>query len=172
MASDPLSSRALGGHRILDQRLAERPDRAGNAMALGDHLVEGGLDPSRRQLPILDQGIANLLDDLRDRGLQDDVVVVVWGEFGRTPKINGSKGRDHWPSVMSALVAGGGLKMGQAIGTSSARGETPKDRPYKVPNVLATLYKALGIDPAMTFPSGSGRPMYVLDDRELVTELV
>ena len=126
-----------------------------------------------KQLPVLDRGIANLVEDLHDRGMQDDVMVVVWGEFGRTPKINTSDaGRDHWSPVMSALVAGGGMKMGQAIGTSSARGEYPKDRPYKVPHLLATLYRAMGIDPAMTFPNGSGRPMYVLDDRNLVTELV
>jgi uncharacterized protein (DUF1501 family) len=127
----------------------------------------------KRQLPVLDRGVANLVEDLHDRGMQDDVVVVVWGEFGRTPKINGSDaGRDHWAPVMSALVAGGGLKMGQAVGASSARGEYPKDRPYKVPNLLATLYRAIGIDPATTFPSGSGRPMYVLDERDVVTELV
>ena len=102
------------------------------------------------------------------------MVTVVWGEFGRTPKINNSDGggRDHWAPVMSALVAGGGLKMGQAIGTSSARGEYAKDRPYKIPSVLSTLYGAMGIDPALTFPNGTGRPMYVLDEREPVTELL
>ncbi len=127
----------------------------------------------KQQLPAFDRGIANLIEDLHERGMQDDVVTVAWGEFGRTPKINMSDaGRDHWSPVMSALVAGGGLKMGQAIGTSSARGEYPKDRPYKVPHLLATIYGAMGIDPAQTFPNGSGRPMYVLDERNLVTELV
>ena len=126
----------------------------------------------RRQLPILDRGIANLIQDLHDRGLGKDVVTVVWGEFGRTPRINRGAGRDHWPQVMSALVAGGGLKMGQAIGTSNARGETPRDRPYTVPQVLSTLYRAIGIDPALTFPNGSGRPMHILDDRSPVTELL
>jgi Protein of unknown function (DUF1501) len=127
----------------------------------------------RKQLPELDRGIANLIQDLHDRGLGDEVVTVVWGEFGRTPKINGTDaGRDHWSPVMSALVAGGGLKMGQAIGSSSARGEYPKDRPYKAPSLLATLYQAIGIDPGMTFPNGAGRPMYILDDREPVSELL
>jgi hypothetical protein len=127
----------------------------------------------KRMLPGLDRGIANLIQDLHDRGMQDEVVTVVWGEFGRTPKINNSDaGRDHWAPVMSALVAGGGLRMGQAVGASSARGEYPKERPYKVPHLLATLYRAMGIDPAMTFPSGNGRPMHILDDRDLVTELV
>jgi uncharacterized protein (DUF1501 family) len=128
----------------------------------------------RKQLPELDRGIANLIQDLHDRGMQDDVVTVVWGEFGRTPKINNSDGggRDHWSPVMSALVAGGGLKMGQAIGLTTSRGELPKDRRYTAPQVLATIYHAMGIDASMTFPNGSGRPMYVLDDRSLVSELV
>jgi hypothetical protein len=127
----------------------------------------------RQQLPQVDLGVSNLIQDLCDRGMDKDVVTIMWGEFGRTPKINGNDGgRDHWAPVMSALIAGGGLKMGQAVGTSSARGEYPKDRPVTAPQVLSTMYHVLGIDPAMTFPSGSGRPMYVLDDREPVTELI
>ena len=127
----------------------------------------------KTQLPVLDRGVATMIQDLHDRGLGDDVITIVWGEFGRTPKINAQDaGRDHWSPVMSALVAGGGLKMGLAVGASSARGEYPKDRPYRVPQVLSTLYRAIGIDPAMTFPNGTGRPMYVLDDREPVTELL
>ena len=125
-----------------------------------------------KQLPQVDRGIANLIQDLHDRGMQDDVVTVMWGEFGRTPKINTNAGRDHWSPVMSALVAGGGLKMGQAVGASTAKGERPKDRPYTPSQLLGTIYRAVGIDPGMTFPSGSGRPMYVLDDRDPVRELV
>ncbi len=127
----------------------------------------------RKQLPMVDRGLANLIQDLYDRGMERDVVTVMWGEFGRTPKINNSDGgRDHWSPVMSAFVAGGGLKMGQAIGSSSARGEYPRDRRVTVPQVLSTLYRAVGIDPSRTFPNGSGRPMYILDDREVVKELV
>jgi Protein of unknown function (DUF1501) len=127
----------------------------------------------KKQLPELDRGIANLIQDLHDRGMEDDVVTVVWGEFGRTPKINMSDaGRDHWAPAMSALVAGGGMRMGQAVGSTNSRGEYPKDRPYKVPQLLATLYQAIGIDPSQTFPNGSGRPMYILDDRKPVSELL
>jgi hypothetical protein len=127
----------------------------------------------RKQLPVVDRGVANLIQDLHDRGMDRDVVTVMWGEFGRTPKINmNDGGRDHWSPVMSAMVAGGGLRMGQAIGSSSARGEYPRDRRYTVPQVLSTLYRAVGIDPSMTFTNGSGRPMYILDDREVVRELV
>jgi len=126
----------------------------------------------KRQLPKVDQGIANLISDLHDRGMGEDVITVMWGEFGRTPKVNSNAGRDHWSPVMSALIAGGGLRMGQAVGASTAKGERPKDRPLSVPQVLSTIYRQLGIDPAMTFPNGSGRPMYILDDREPVKELV
>jgi uncharacterized protein (DUF1501 family) len=126
----------------------------------------------RRQLPEVDRGVANLVQDLHDRGLFDDVVVVMWGEFGRTPRINTNAGRDHWSPVMSAMVAGGGLRMGQAIGASTARGERPQDRRYTVPQVLSTLYRAVGIDPATTYTNGAGRPVYIVDDREPVRELV
>jgi hypothetical protein len=127
----------------------------------------------KKQLPQVDRGIANLIQDLHDRGMENDVVTVMWGEFGRTPKINGNDaGRDHWAPVMSAIVAGGGLKMGQAIGSSSSRGEYPKVQPYRASQVLSTLYRVVGIDPSLTFPNGSGRPMYILDDREPVKELL
>jgi hypothetical protein len=126
----------------------------------------------KKQLPQVDKGVANMIQDLHDLGLDRDVVTVMWGEFGRTPKVNSNAGRDHWSPVMSALVAGGGLKMGQAVGASTTRGERPKDRPITAPQLLATMYHALGIDPSQTFPNGSGRPMYVLDDREPVKELL
>jgi hypothetical protein len=127
----------------------------------------------RTQLPQVDRGIANLIQDLHDRGMQDDVVTMMAGEFGRTPRINNSDaGRDHWGPVMSVLIAGGGMKMGQAIGTTNSRAEYPKDRPYRMSQILSTAYQAMGIDPSMTFPSQSGRPMYILDDREPVAELV
>lgn len=128
----------------------------------------------RRQLPELDRGIANLVQDLHDRGMADDVVTVVWGEFGRTPRIGDSTpdGRGHWPPVMSALIAGGGLKMGQAIGSSNARGELPRDRRCTPSQLLSTIYRAIGIDTSMTFPNQNGRPMYVLEDRTPLSELV
>jgi hypothetical protein len=134
---------------------------------------QGNFKALRRMLPQLDRGLTNLVEDLHDRGLADDVVTVMWGEFGRTPKINRMDGgRDHWAPAMSAVVAGGGLKMGQVVGATTARGETVKDRKYTPSQLLATLYRTLGIDPAQTFPNASGRPMYVLDDREPVRELL
>ncbi|MBM4071140.1 MAG: DUF1501 domain-containing protein [Planctomycetes bacterium] len=128
----------------------------------------------RRQLPELDRGIANLIEDLHDRGMDRDVVTVVWGEFGRTPRIGDvtADGRGHWPPVMSALVAGGGLRMGQAIGSSNARGELPRDRRCTPSQLLSTIYRAINVDPSQTFPNQTGRPMYVLEDRDPISELL
>jgi hypothetical protein len=124
-------------------------------------------------LPDVDRGLSNLIQDLHDRGLDQDVVTVMWGEFGRTPKIDDkSAGRGHWPPAMSVLVAGGGLKMGQMVGATTARAEVPRDRPYYVPHVLATAYRAMGIDPSMTILHPSGRPMYILDERDPISELM
>src|SRR4029077_13387099 len=133
-------------------------------------LASGGWDTHgqnfqtlKRQLPQVDKGIANLIQDLHDRGMQDDVVTVMWGEFGRTPKVNMNAGRDHWSPVMSALIAGGGLKMCQAVGASTATSERPKGHALSVPGIMSTIYRAIGIDPIMTFNNGAGRPMYILD---------
>jgi hypothetical protein len=126
----------------------------------------------RRQLPEVDRGVSALVQDLCDRGMDRDVVTVMWGEFGRTPRVNNQAGRDHWAPVMSALIAGGGLRMGQAVGSSSARGEHPRDRRCTVPQMLSTVYQALGIDPSQTFPNNTGRPMYILDEREPIRELL
>jgi Protein of unknown function (DUF1501) len=113
-------------------------------------------------LPLFDSGISALVEDVYARGLSDDVTVCVWGEFGRTPKINKDAGRDHWARVNSALLAGGGMKTGQVIGsTDSAAGEA-KDEPVPYPNVLATVYKNLGIDPHEFVYDVSGRPTPIM----------
>jgi len=126
----------------------------------------------REWLPKVDRGVSALIEDLHDRGLEKDVITVMWGEFGRTPLINKRAGRDHWQPAMSAFVAGGGLRMGQMIGATTSRGEEARDRPYRVPQVLSTVYKALGIDPSHTFLDHSGRPMPILDEREPIAELL
>jgi hypothetical protein len=126
----------------------------------------------RTLLPLYDMAVAALVNDLHDRGLDRDVAVVVWGEFGRTPLVNKTGGRDHWPSAGFALVAGGGLKAGQYMGETDSRAARPKTRAYGPQNLLATLYHVLGIDPAATIRDGSGRPMYLLDDREPIRDLL
>ena len=122
---------------------------------------------------MLDQGIAALVEDIHDRGLEKDVTVIVWGEFGRTPKINKSAGRDHWPSVHAALLAGGGMRMGQAIGSTNRLAESAEDRPVHMQEVFATLYNNLGINVATaTIPDHNGRPQYLLERQQPIRELV
>ncbi len=99
--------------------------------------------------------------------------MVVWGEYGRTPKINKDAGRDHWPGAMFALIAGGGFKTGQVIGATTARAERPIGQGYIPQNLLATLYKEVfDIDPSATLPDHTGRPVYLLDERETIEELL
>jgi hypothetical protein len=126
----------------------------------------------REQLPQLDQGFHALISDLYDRGLDKDVAVVMWGEFGRAPRISRGDGRDHWPEAGAAVVAGGGFQVGQVIGETDAQGGVSKGKPYTPSNVLANLYHHLGIDPVVTIADHNSRPMHVLDDREPVRELL
>ncbi len=122
-------------------------------------------------LPLLDRSIAALVTDLRERGLDQDVAVVVMGEFGRTPRINNNAGRDHWNEAGCVLLAGGGLRMGQVIGSTDRRGERSRGQPIRYQNIFATLYHILGIDPAQTLPD-MGRPLPLLEDRTPIAELV
>lgn len=128
----------------------------------------------RQRLPVYDKIIHAFITDLYERGLDKDIAVVIWGEFGRTPKINKDGGRDHWAPAGHAMIVGGGFQMGQAIGDTGPRGDRERSRstPYTPANVLATLYRFLGIDPEITLPDFTGRPMYLLDDREPISELL
>lgn len=129
-------------------------------------------DNARDHFPALDQALTALLDDLQERGLDRDTSVVVWGEFGRTPKINPRGGRDHWPQVGCALLAGGGMRTGQVIGATNARAEHATQRPVHFQEVFATLYRNLGLDHA-TISDLSGRPQYLVDrGYEPMAELV
>jgi hypothetical protein len=129
---------------------------------------------ARNDLPMLDQAVHALISDLHERGLDKDVSVIVWGEFGRTPTINKDAGRDHWPRVSSALLAGGGMKTGQVIGATDRLGGEPNDRPVTFGEVFATLYHNLGIDiNKVTVQDLTGRPTFLVPDgaypmRELV----
>ena len=128
---------------------------------------------ARKVVPLLDQGIAALVEDLHDRGLDKDVTVLVWGEFGRTPKINERAGRDHWPRVHAALLAGGGMQTGQVIGSTNRLAEEAVDRPVHMQEVFATLYRNLDIDVTRTtLPDHNGRPQYLIDQTEPIRELV
>jgi Protein of unknown function (DUF1501) len=123
-------------------------------------------------LPTFDQALAALVGDLCDRGRQGDVLVMCTGEFGRTPKINKDAGRDHWPGAMSVVYAGGGLKMGQVIGTTNALGEYPTSKPYSPGCVLSTMYHVLGIDHHHAFMDQAQRPLPILSEGDPIPELV
>ena len=140
--------------------------------AVNCHIFED----SRWRFPLLDQAVTALIDDLHDRGLDRRVLLVVTGEFGRTPKleqVKGRPGRDHWPQAMSVLVSGGGLKMGQVVGSTTSKGEVPKDRPL-IPNDLwATVLRHLKVDYAdKAYLDHSGRPMPLLPDGQPIRELI
>ncbi|HEU5118240.1 MAG TPA: DUF1501 domain-containing protein [Isosphaeraceae bacterium] len=124
----------------------------------------------RRHLPLFDQGISALVEDLHARGLDQDVSVVVWGEFGRTPKINKDAGRDHWAPVSSALLAGGGFRTGQVIGSTDKTGGSAVASPIHYQDVLATVYNRLGIDPHAFVSDVSGRPVTLLPGTARVIE--
>ncbi|MDB5387260.1 MAG: hypothetical protein JWM11_2906 [Planctomycetaceae bacterium] len=124
------------------------------------------------RLPELDQAVSALLDDLDERGLLETTLVAVFGEFGRTPKVNASAGRDHWSNVFSVMLTGGGLKRGQVIGTSSPNGENPQSRPVHFNEILATMYHQLGVSTDRVFLDQSGRPVPVLDGGVPIPELL
>lgn len=120
---------------------------------------------ARKDAPLLDQGVRALIEDLHERGLDREVAVVIWGEFGRSPTINKDAGRDHWPRASCALLAGGGFKTGQVIGSTDRLGGEPDSRPVRFGDVFATLYRHLGIDVTTTTVQDlTGRPQYLVDD--------
>jgi hypothetical protein len=131
-----------------------------------------------QRLPYLDMAVDGLMQDLADRDLLDDVLVVIMGEFGRTPKMNDGQpgipvpGRDHWGQAMSVVLAGGGLRLGQVVGATNAKGEHPSERPLTPSDVLATIYHVLGIDPHQTFLDHSGRPVALVDEGRPIPEII
>src|SRR5262249_25922685 len=112
---------------------------------------------------VLDKAWGALMDDLKDRGLLDSTLIVWAGEFGRTPRINGGRGRDHWPNSWSTVLCGGGIKGGQAYGKTSADGMEVKENPVKPPDFIATIVKALGINPEKNNNSNVGRPIPIAE---------
>jgi hypothetical protein len=129
----------------------------------------------RWRAPFMDQALSALIEDVYDRGLDRRVMIVAVGEFGRTPRLsqaNGCLGRDHWPDAQSALLAGGGLRTGQVIGATNARGEYPKERPLTPQDLLATTYRHLGINYRHEFLDFAGRPVPILGDGQPIAELI
>jgi hypothetical protein len=138
------------------------------------HGAAGGTitDGVRDNYTPLDQALAALISDLDERGLLDETILWCWGEFGRTPRINNTFGRDHWPQAMSVLMTGGGLKRGVVVGATNKNGEHPEDRSHAPGDVLATVYRQLGIDTRQQFLNNAGRPVSILGDGEPIAELL
>lgn len=127
----------------------------------------------KQLVPIVDHAISTLIEDLDERGMLDDVTVLAWGEFGRTPKVNANAGRDHWPKVAMGILAGGGMNVGQVIGATDRYAAEAVQRPVHYKDVIATLYHNLGIDPQQTtVEDSSGRPHYLLKDCRPIKELI
>lgn len=132
------------------------------------------IEPQLKQAcPPLDHAVTTFLQDLADRGMSDDVLLVITGEFGRTPRINGVAGRDHWGPLCTLALAGGGLKMGQVVGESSNKAEVPKSTPITPKELMATIFHVMGLDPQVQLNDPAGRPQYLLPEgaraiRELV----
>jgi hypothetical protein len=182
-----------------DPRLRDRYSRHqwGQSALLARRLVEAGVrfvtltfggwdfhssleSGMKNVLPIIDSVIGSLVEDLESRGLFDSTIIMVMGEFGRTPRMNSTgvpgadpiPGRDHWGNVMSVLVAGGGFARGRIIGASNSKGEVPKDRPVRPQDLAATLYQQLRISPETTFVNRAGRPVPIGSDGQVIAELL
>ena len=154
------------------------PESVGRTSNWDDHSVNAHIfDAYRIKLPVLDQAMSALIDDLYSRGLNQRVLFIFCGEFGRTPRIanqdpSGRPGRDHWPRAMSVFLSGGGLRMGQVIGATNARAEHPVQRPMDSNSLLATIYRRFGIDPSRHLHDATGRPIPILPRGETIRELV
>jgi hypothetical protein len=160
-------------HFLIARRLVEAGARCVTlAFSRWDHHGDN-FGALRQDLPLLDQGISALLEDLYQRGLDKDVSVVMWGEFGRTPTINKDAGRDHWPRVSCAMLSAGGMKHGQVIGATDRLGGEAVERPVYFGEVFATLYQRMGIDVnKATVTDFSGRPQFLVDGYQPMRELV
>lgn len=141
-----------------------------------DHAVHGNIfEIMRKRGPQLDQSVSTLIEDLDERGMHDDVMVVLVGEFGRTPRIHvhkGCPGREHWGPAGCAMVYGGGTQAGQVIGSTNDKGEHPKDRPLTYQSLLWSVYRSMGIDPTYNFINEAGRPVPILSSGEPIRELI
>jgi uncharacterized protein (DUF1501 family) len=160
-------------HLLLARRLVEAGARCVTLAFGGWDWHATNFYGLKHELPLFDHGVAALVEDLHARGLERDVLVVAWGEMGRSPRVNAAAGRDHWPAVSCALLAGGGLRTGQAVGRTNRLGEVPLDRPVHFQEVLATIYHHLGVDvERTTLRDLNGRPQYLVDNHRPIAELL
>ena len=159
---------------LLARRLVEAGVRCVSVSISDFDTHSSNFDRMRHLMPIVDHGLHVLVQDLKERGMLDDVTVIAWGEFGRTPRINSKNGgRDHWPAVSPAIIAGGGLRTGQVLGATDRIAGSVTERPIHFKEIFATLYRNLGIDArGITIDDPQGRPQYLLDDGDPIAELI
>ncbi|HMP58798.1 MAG TPA: DUF1501 domain-containing protein [Gemmatales bacterium] len=174
---DPRTQDRYGRHHLGQwMLLARRLCEAGCGfvtMHYGGWDMHSDIGPSMRAIaPPMDQAVSAFIDDLTQRGMLDDVLLVISGEFGRTPRVNPTAGRDHWAPLSTLAFAGGGLKLGQAYGESSRKIEVPKNQPVSPQDVMATILQVCGIDPRMQFKDPSGRPLYLVESGQPIEGLV
>ncbi len=161
-----------GQNTLLARRLIEAGVRFVTVNVGGWDTHANNFEGLKKKLPEYDAAFAGLIEDLDRRGQLEKTLVLSWGEFGRTPRINKDAGRDHWPNVFSVAMAGGGLKRGYVLGESDARAEFPKERPVSPQDVLATMYHQLGIDQTKNYVNDADRPVPVLNYGEPIKEII
>ena len=168
------NDQGFGNERfVLARRLIQAGVRCVSLSVGGWDTHGDNFNQMRRQLPSLDQALTGLIEDLDAHGLLDQTIIMMSGEFGRTPRVNGTAGRDHWSRASFFFLAGGGMRHGQMIGATNRNGEEPIERPVHIQNVFHTVYHQLGIDAnSVTLNDPNGRPQYLVDDRKLITELI
>ena len=184
--SEPPSQRLRYGNHLLGQSclMARRLVQAGAKFVtvtdrgwdthenLFTRLREGYTGGTSGKIPKLDVSYSALISDLSERGMLDSTLVILMGEFGRTPKLNSQGGRDHWPRAFSVVLAGGGIRGGQVIGKTDGHGERPTDRPISPADLVHTIYRALGIDPRQELRTADGRPVQINRDGNMINELM
>jgi hypothetical protein len=169
---DQYGRNAAGQRMLMARRLVEAGTRF-VALHYGGWDLHGGIAAgTRSQLPQFDQAFATLIEDLDQRGLLKTTLIMVSSEFGRTPKINGTAGRDHWPKVFSVVLAGGGIKQGSIYGSSDPTASEPQDDPLTVEDLAYTVYHQLGVDPDKKLMSPGNRPVIIVDEGKLRKELI
>jgi uncharacterized protein (DUF1501 family) len=164
--------KGLGQQMLMARRLCE----AGVGFVtidFGGWDMHGSLADGMKNLgPKVDQAVSAFLDDVKSRGLDEEILLVITGEFGRTPRINNSGGRDHWAPLSTLALAGGGLKMGQVVGESTAKAEVPKSTPIGPQDLMATVFHVLGLPQDLHYKDPTGRPSPMISGGKLIAELV
>lgn len=164
--------KGLGEQLLIARRLCEK-GCGFVTVNYGGWDMHGNIQRSLGQrVPTLDHAVAAFVQDLQERGLNEKILLVITGEFGRTPRINRNAGRDHWAPLSTLALAGGGLKMGQVIGESDSKATRPQTRPITPQDLMATVFHVLGIDPATQFINPSGRPVNMIEGGRAIPELV